>query len=230
MPQEPSQVQVWSHFQTQRPESFAQAANRLRWLLRLCERLCGGRSLLNVGCGNGFLEQTALASGWNVLSVDPDQKSVERLRSLGIEARCGTIESIPAPSQSVDAVVCSEVLEHLKDDSLIKGLEEIHRVLVPGGVLVGTVPYRENLLDNEVVCPHCGQVFHRWGHYQSFDQARIRSLLSGCFLVFKISPSYFPVWSALNWKGKLLASIQCGLSLFGVYGSNANLVFIGFKN
>src|SRR5215471_18850268 len=130
----PSQLQLWSHFQNQRPETFAQAANRLRSLLKLSERLCARGSLLNVGCGDGFLERTAAARGWKVLSVDPDEKSVERLRLMGIEARVGTIEAIPASSEGIDVVVCSEVFEHLATESLLKGLQEIRRVLVDGGI------------------------------------------------------------------------------------------------
>lgn len=29
-----------------------------------------------------------------------------------------------------------------------------------GGVLIGTVPYHENLLINQVIYPGCGKIFH----------------------------------------------------------------------
>jgi hypothetical protein len=40
-----------------------------------------------------------------------------------------------------------------------------------------TTPYREVLEDNAVFCPQCGNVFHRYGHAQSFDKPRLSSLL-----------------------------------------------------
>jgi len=229
MADKPSQAELWSHFQTQRSEVFTQARSRHYSLIRLAERLSSGRSLLNIGCGNAFLERVALARGWKVLSVDPDRRSVELVKSTGVEARCGTIESLPVASESLHVVMCTEVFEHLTPHSLVEGLKEIRRALMPGGILIGTVPYRENLLDNEVFCPHCHQIFHRWGHHQSFDQAKIRSVLGEYFSVVSVRASYFPDWQALNWRGKLLASVQCALSLLGVYGASAKLVFAASK-
>lgn len=229
MAEEPSQVELWSHFQTQRREAFGQARHRHRSLIRLAEKLSNGRSLLNIGCGDGFLEHSALARGWKVVSVDPDQRSVERLQSNGIDARRGTIESLPVEPETVHVVVCTEVLEHLTPPSLEEGLKQIKLVLIPGGLLVGTVPYRENLLNNEVFCPHCHQTFHRWGHHQSFDEDRLRSVLGECFSVIRIRPSYFPEWKALNWKGKLMASAQSAVALCGIYGASAKLVFAASK-
>jgi len=171
----------------------------------------------------------ASARGWKVLSVDPVEKSMARLVAAGIDARCGMIESLPVASNSVDVVVCTEVLEHLSPDSLADGLKEVRRVLMAGGVLIGTVPYRENMIDNEVFCPHCHQVFHRWGHHQSFDENKVRAILGEYFHVVRVRPSYFPQWDSLNWKGKLGASAQWVLSLFRVYGATARIVFIASK-
>lgn len=42
------------------------------------------------------------------------------------------------PSQSVDLVIATDVIEHVDEDQL--GLAEIHRVLRPGGTVLFTVP------------------------------------------------------------------------------------------
>ncbi len=126
---------------------------------------------MNIGCGDGYLERSAQQKGWQVVSVDPDSKSVDELKANGIDARCGFIESLPVESESINVVVSTEVFEHLIPDSMEAGLKEIHRILSPGGILIGTVPYRENLADNEVFCPDCRKSFHRWGHHQSFDES-----------------------------------------------------------
>jgi hypothetical protein len=34
--------------------------------------------------------------------------------------------------------------------------------------LIATVPWKENLTDNMVMCPFCHRIFHRWGRYHSF--------------------------------------------------------------
>lgn len=229
MPADAPQVELWSHFQTERSDTFDLARKRLDVLVRRAEKLTPGRDLLNIGCGNGYLETAAQQRHWRVVSVDPDQKSVERVKSLGIDARRGTVDSLPLPAASLDAVICTEVFEHLTPATLDAGLKEIQRVLRPGGFLLGTVPYRENLSDNQVFCPHCSRTFHRWGHHQSFDEAKLRSVLDRDFAVPTVKPVYFVPWALVGWKGKLLWFARFAFSLVGVYGSGANLFFVATR-
>jgi ubiquinone/menaquinone biosynthesis C-methylase UbiE len=49
------------------------------------------------------------------------------------------ITSIPVPDGSFDAVLCSEVLEHVPDP--IAAIRELNRVLKPGGTLILTSPF-----------------------------------------------------------------------------------------
>ena len=225
MPQDAPQIELWSHIQTERLDAFEGSKGRLDSLIRRAEKLARGRNLLNIGCGNGYLEARAQSRQWHVVSVEPDPKSVNRLSSVGIDARCASIASLPVPAESMDVVICTEVFEHLTQDTLELGLKEIKRVLVPGGILIGTVPYRENLSDNEVFCPHCNRVFHRWGHHQTFDEAKMRALLGQEFCLHSVKPVYFAQWRQGGWKGKLLWSARRAFGLVGIYGSSANLFF-----
>jgi SAM-dependent methyltransferase len=56
----------------------------------------------------------------------------------GIDLRCD-ITAILQPDASFDAVLCSEVLEHVPDPT--KALDEFARLLKPGGVLILTAPF-----------------------------------------------------------------------------------------
>jgi SAM-dependent methyltransferase len=49
------------------------------------------------------------------------------------------ISSIPAESESFDAILCTEVLEHLPDP--IAAVTELTRLLRPGGLLILTAPF-----------------------------------------------------------------------------------------
>lgn len=49
------------------------------------------------------------------------------------------IAHIPEPDASYDAILCSEVLEHVADPAIV--LQELARLLKPGGTLILTAPY-----------------------------------------------------------------------------------------
>ena len=53
------------------------------------------------------------------------------------------ITAIPAPSASFDAILCSEVLEHVPEPT--HALDEFARLLKPGGVLILTAPFGSNV-------------------------------------------------------------------------------------
>lgn len=51
----------------------------------------------------------------------------------------GTAENIPLDDNFVDVIICNQVLEHVIDP--IKSVQEIYRVLKPGGLFFGSVPH-----------------------------------------------------------------------------------------
>jgi len=55
----------------------------------------------------------------------------------------GSIENIPAESESFDSVISTQVLEHVKNPQ--KAIEEFYRVLKPGGHCLITVPQSSEL-------------------------------------------------------------------------------------
>jgi len=118
------------------------------------------------------------------------------------------------------------VLEHLDDDELRAGLAEMRRVLRPGGHLVGTVPARERLDTNTVVCPHCESKFHRWGHQRSFTPESLGACLDQDFDRCEMQERPFVHWPALNWKGKARGLLKLATSRFGVHGADESLVFV----
>jgi len=105
------------------------------------------------------------------------------------------------------------------------GLKEILRVLKPGGYLLGTVPSQEDLSDNEVICPNCGQIFHRWGHQQNFDQTSLDNIFPNGLKVMVIKPKLFISWRGLNLKRRVATFIKLLLFYLDSHGSNETLYF-----
>ncbi len=102
--------------------------------------VAGSRQVLDIGCGDGSASGAWLAHRCNsYVGVDVSQEAVDSARARGLDAQ--TIDDagdLPFPAESFDAAICTEVLEHLFDP--LGALEEIVRVLRPGGTVVVTVP------------------------------------------------------------------------------------------
>lgn len=221
---------MWDYYQGEAPDSFGGAKGRLSYIMARIPR--SASSVLNVGIGSGLLEKMATARGLEAFALDPSEVAVDRVRSelrLGERAQVGSVVDIPFGNGAFDAVVVSEVLEHLDDAQLAASVPELYRVIAPGGRLLVTVPAREDLEQQIVVCPGCGATFHRWGHQQSFDRQRLSELLSPPFAVTELSERPFITWETLNWKGKTDAVARLALSRVGVRSTADHLFLLGSK-
>lgn len=195
---ENDQTKIWDHFQGAGVSSFDRAVPRLRYLFARARHLGGGNTwrVLNIGTGNGWLERACQTYGWDSKSLDPSMVALQKIGRYGISGQVGMIEHAPYQDESFDVIFSSEVFEHLTADQLAAGLREIARMLRSGGYLIGTVPFNEDLASGETVCPHCGEIFHRWGHQQSFTTTSMRILLEGArFRMCEVSVRAFPYFS-----------------------------------
>jgi SAM-dependent methyltransferase len=192
-----NQELIWKHFQNHASDSFEGAAPRLNYLIKRIGRLSRVAKpvVLNIGVGSGHLERQALACGWRPHALDPDSEALAKLAADGVVAHVGYVEAMPLESEAFDFVVASEVLEHLSNQQRSAGLQEIARILKPGGWFLGTVPSEENLAANQVVCPDCGVVFHRWGHQKSFTRDDLTQELSPHFTHIRVTRTAFVVFS-----------------------------------
>jgi len=223
------QDKIWDYFQNEEINSFDGSYGRLSFLLKNIKPKI---KVLNIGVGGGVLEKIALSKNIDIFSLDPSEKSIEKLQVLigKDKAKVGYSQNIPFSSDYFDIVIMSEVLEHLTDEVIVKTLKEVNRVLKKGGRFIGTVPYNENLSEQIVICPKCGEKFHRWGHIQSFDKIKMAKLLERFFSNIVVSPKMFISWNVLNWKGKTSAVLLYFLYLIGLKKSELNLYFHGIKN
>lgn len=219
---------IWDHFQTVGVEVFAGCRPRV---VRLLGLISGGR-VLNIGVGNACFETLAQRKGLDVHCLDPSQASIDLVRrhlGLGEKAAAGRAEAIPFGAGLFDAVVASEVLEHLNDETLASALRDIHRVLAPGGRFLGTVPRNENLKEQFTVCPCCGSGFHRWGHRQSFTRERLAEVLGETFLEVQVRSALFVDWRSLNLVGKAVSALKLLAFRCGRHGGGESLLFTARK-
>jgi SAM-dependent methyltransferase len=110
--------------------------------------------LLDAGCGTGIY---SLSLNKNFKCIDAVDISKEKIGFLednnkykNIVFKCCDLKSLSFPDQYFDVVICSDVLEHIKED--MKAIKEIVRVLKKGGVLLLTVPSKSK--KNERIYKH----------------------------------------------------------------------------
>jgi 2-polyprenyl-3-methyl-5-hydroxy-6-metoxy-1,4-benzoquinol methylase len=98
--------------------------------------------ILDVGCGNGIISRGVGAEGFDVYGIDVSDKAIEKARSTNTlpNVRFDVInaEQLVADGKTYDAVICSEVLEHLHDPGSL--LRVLYQSLKPEGKLIVTVP------------------------------------------------------------------------------------------
>jgi ubiquinone/menaquinone biosynthesis C-methylase UbiE len=86
---------------------------------------------------------------------------------------CGDAYHLPLAENSMDAVILSEIIEHLTDP--LAALKEAFRVCKKGGRLAVSAPYREIILQH--LCIHCNKPTPAFAHLHSFDTEALWSLV-----------------------------------------------------
>jgi ubiquinone/menaquinone biosynthesis C-methylase UbiE len=117
------------------------------YLANINRRASGGGKLLEIGFGNGSFLSRARQSGWTTygidLSVPHVRNATEKLHLPNITL--GTLEETAYPNEFFEVVAGFNFLEHVPDPR--KTLQEIYRILKPGGLLT-------------VMCPNIAGIFH----------------------------------------------------------------------
>jgi SAM-dependent methyltransferase len=81
----------------------------------------------------------SLGAGYRPIGMDVDFEALRKCRTSGRRVFRGDLNNgLAVQSEVFDAVFAGEVLEHTYFP--IEGLKEIHRVLKPGGLFLGSVP------------------------------------------------------------------------------------------
>ncbi len=125
--------------------------NRRDWINTAIDRYCEKENRLTVdlGAGIGVYLKNLGEKYEQVLGIDNNPEMLKwgnkTFTEPNISYMSGDARTLPLKNACTDMVVCSEVLEHIKESRLC--LKEIHRILKPGGRLLLSMPQPWSLLE-----------------------------------------------------------------------------------
>jgi 2-polyprenyl-3-methyl-5-hydroxy-6-metoxy-1,4-benzoquinol methylase len=179
--------------------------------------------IVDVGCGQGALggairrERGAWVLG---LELVPEALEVARGRLDRVErVDLDAVEELPVAIGSVDAFLCGDVLEHLRDPERLLGV--LRRYLAPGGVVIASIPNVKHwsvlaplLLEDRFTYTQAGLLDRTHVHLFTLEEISAmldRVGLEGCHLDairFALPPELRPIGELVaHWGGDVAETI-----------------------
>jgi ubiquinone/menaquinone biosynthesis C-methylase UbiE len=163
-------------------------AHLLKATLKKVPASPSGPVLIDIGCGTGanlpVLRETLGKKG-RVFGLDFSPHALKfasaylnnHLHVEGVSLSQGDALALPLADECADVVTMMDVLEHLSDDDL--ALQEVHRILKPGGALVLTVPAYQHLWSAHDEALH---------HFRRYEKIGLNSVLRNAgFSIWRLS-------------------------------------------
>jgi len=135
-------------------------------------------TIVDIGCGEGLtLEKMhRLFPERKVLGIDFLPENIDICRRHGCKAELGDVCNLQLSSKSVDFVLFMEVIEHL--EATETAIQEIHRVLVPGGRLVIVFPNDKVFKLARILTLRFREAAYDPGHVRQWTPHDMRKFLS----------------------------------------------------
>lgn len=173
---------MWNYFNKENLKEYKWARPRHEMIFRRVKCLISRNSqVLEIGFGTGELLKLLIAY-FKCSAIDIAIENVGKIREklpsvdLKLVNQDGTF---PYEDNSFSSCIASEVLEHMSDKELNVAVFEIYRILKKNGYAIITLPAEEDLDKSKCFCPNCENVFHRFGHKQSWNKDKIKKIFKG---------------------------------------------------
>ncbi|MEM7562214.1 MAG: class I SAM-dependent methyltransferase [Pseudomonadota bacterium] len=141
-----------------------------------------GKTVFDVGGGNGFVSYGLSQQGYDPVLIEPGTTGIENAKSRGLKNIIhGTTQSSGLINNSIPAIGLFDVIEHIEDDRAF--CREMNRLLMDRGMLYATVPAYQGLWSDDDV---------KAGHFKRYTRKSLSALLNACG--FEVVYSTYIFW------------------------------------
>lgn len=158
------QYRAWAEKQGPRALDREWRTTHLLWRQRALLRRYppDGNRVLDFGCMDGIFTIMLQQLGGEAVGYDISPAAIAQAKVFRGTAARPVFTTVPPGPGQFDRIYCSEVIEHVADDSALIG--ELVGYLASGGSVVGTTPVGTNFWDED--------------HKRSYDEALLRRALA----------------------------------------------------
>lgn len=145
-------------------------------------------SLLDVGCGDGFISHVLGEMGFKVLGIDTDPTAIKLAKGKTIQASF-EINKIENIKEKIDYILISNVIEHVADD---KGMLVCASKLAERGTLISTITSDAGLPPDP----------YNEREYTDKSFSDLMTLVFKDIMIFSIDPMIYAWGKGCNQNGK----------------------------
>ena len=130
-------------------------------------------TICDLGCGDGYVLRRI--EGERRIAVDIARRYLETLPA-GVMRILSWAEDVPLKARCVDTLICTDVLEHVRNAKALA--LEIERLVRPGGRLLLVVPFEQDLGVYDLPGYKAKYAKYKYVHLRSIDDGMIEGLFT----------------------------------------------------
>jgi protein-L-isoaspartate O-methyltransferase len=184
----------------------------------LARRVASGKSVLDLGCGEGYGSNLLAEVASRVVGVDLSPQAIEhariRYQRPNLNFEVSDCRKTGFPDGGFDLIVCFEMIEHIEEHHQL--LSEVKRLLRPGGCFVVSSPDKAVYSD--------AQGYENPFHVKELYAGEFRSLLEKNFALVKIFSQNLCLGSVLHPLPSLKPAGQPQAELIEVKANSENIL------